>query len=306
MTSQSPSIPAAAYRDLITLRDLLRYAVSRFGQAELVFGHGSDNAWDEAVYLLLHCLHLPLDTLDPFLDAHVLPHERKRFLDLIEQRIAERKPAAYLTGEAWLQGQRFLVDPQVIVPRSPIAELLSESLTPWVTNPEDIVTILDMCTGSGCLAVLAAYAFPNALVDAVDVSEPAVALAQRNIALHGLTDRVVAHQSDLFDQLAPCRYSLIVCNPPYVHGQAMADLPPEYRHEPALALDGGEDGMDVVRRLLDEAHAYLADDGMLVLEIGHAYDQFVAAFPDLDPVWLSTAQAEDQIVLLTREQLPRV
>jgi len=295
---------AAATRDLITLRDLLRYAVSRFGQAELVFGHGSDNAWDEAVYLLLYSLHLPLDTLDPFLDARVLPHERKRFLDSIERRVTERRPAAYLTGEAWLQGQRFLVDPQVIVPRSPIAELLAESLVPWVADPEDVVTVLDMCTGSGCLAVLAAYAFPNALVDAVDVSEPAVALAQRNIALHGLTDRVAAHQSDLFDQLPPCRYSLIVCNPPYVHGQAMAALPPEYRREPALALDGGEDGMDLVRRLLDEAHAYLTDDGMLVLEIGHAYDQFVAAFPDLDPVWLSTAQAEDQIVLLKREQLP--
>jgi len=296
---------AAATHELTTLRDLLRYAVSRFTQAELVFGHGSDNAWDEAVYLLLSCLHLPLDTLDPFLDARVLPHERKQFLDLIERRVAERKPAAYLTGEAWLQGQRFLVDPQVIVPRSPIAELLAESLTPWITAPEDVVTVLDMCTGSGCLAVLAAYAFSNALVDAVDVSEPAVALAQRNIALHGLTNRVVAHQSDLFDQLPPCRYGLIVCNPPYVHAQAMATLPPEYRHEPALALAGGEDGMDLVRRLLDEAHTYLADDGILVLEIGHAYDQFVAAFPGLDPVWLSTAHAEDQIVLLKREQLPR-
>jgi len=293
-----------ATRELLTLRDLLRYAVSRFQENQLVFGHGSDNAWDEAVYLLLHCLHLPLDTLDPFLDARVLPHERKRYLDLIERRVSERKPAAYLTGEAWLQGQRFLVDPQVIVPRSPIAELLAESLSPWVVNPEDIVTVLDMCTGSGCLAVLAAQAFPNALVDAVDISVPAITLAQRNIALHGLDARVAVHQSDLFDQIPPCRYSLIICNPPYVHAQAMAQLPPEYQHEPALALDGGADGMDLVRRLLDEAHTYLADDGLLVLEIGHAYDQFVAAFPDLDPVWLSTAQAEDQIVLLKRAQLP--
>jgi len=295
-----------AYSDLLTLRDLLRYAVSRFTQAELVFGHGSDNAWDEAVYLLLHTLHLPLDTLDPFLDARTLAHERKRFLDLVERRITERKPVAYLTGEAWLQGQRFLIDPNVIVPRSPIAELLSEHLQPWVTDAEDVVTVLDMCTGSGCLAVLAAQAFPNALVDAVDISEAAVALAQRNIALHGLQDRVAAHHSDLFDQLPPCRYCLILCNPPYVHAEAMAALPPEYRHEPALALDGGEDGMDLIRRLLDEAHNYLADDGLLVLEIGHAYAQFLAAFPDLDPIWLSTAQAEDQIVLLKREQLPGV
>jgi len=301
----TPAFPCT-YSQLLTLRDLLRHAVSRFCQAELVFGHGSDNAWDEAVYLLLHTLHLPLDTLDPFLDARVLPHERKRFLDLVERRIAERKPVAYLTGETWLQGQRFLVDTQVIVPRSPIAELLSEHLSPWVTDPEDVVTVLDMCTGSGCLAVLAAQAFPNALVDAVDVSEAAVALARRNIALHGLQDRVVAHQSDLFEQLPPCRYALILCNPPYVDAQAMATLPPEYRHEPALALAGGEDGMDLVRRLLHAAHDYLADDGMLVLEIGHGCEQFTAAFPDLDPVWLDTAQAENQIVLLHREQLPRV
>jgi len=295
---------AAAHSELLTLRDLLRYAVSRFTRAELVFGHGSDNAWDEAVYLLLYCLHLPVDTLDPFLDARALPHERKRFLDLIEQRVAERKPAAYLTGEAWLQGQRFLVNEQVIVPRSPIAELLAEQLSPWVADPDEVVTVLDMCTGSGCLAILAAQAFPNALVDAVDLSDAAVALAQRNIALHDLTDRVVARHSNLFDQLPPCRYGLIVCNPPYVDARAMAHLPPEYRHEPVLALDGGEDGMDFVRRLLDQAHDYLAKDGLLVLEIGHGREAFAAAFPELEPVWLDTAQAENQIVLLQREQLP--
>lgn len=294
----------SAYLELTTLRDLLRYTISRFQAAELAFGHGSDNAWDEAAYLLLHSLHLPLDTLDPFLDARVLPYERKRFLDLVERRVTERKPAAYLTGEAWLQGQRFLIDEHVIVPRSPIAELLAEGLAPWVPDPEGVVTALDMCTGSGCLAILAAQAFPNALVDAVDISEHAVDLARRNIALHGLEDRVAAHQSDLFEQLQPCGYSLILCNPPYVNAHSMNTLPPEYRHEPRLALaGGGADGMDLVRRILADAPAYMADDGILVLEIGNEYDNFLAAFPDLDPVWLSTAQAEDQIVLLTREQL---
>jgi len=295
----------AAYSDLLTLRDLLRYALSRFGQAGLVFGHGSDNAWDEAVYLLLHCLHLPLDTLDPFLDARVLPHERKRFLDLVERRVVERKPVAYLTGEAWLQGQRFLVDEQVIVPRSPIAELLAEHLSPWVADPDDVVTVLDMCTGSGCLAILAAHAFPNALVDAVDLAPAAVALAERNIALHGVQDRVVARQSDVFAQLPPCQYQIILCNPPYVDAQAMAQLPPEYRHEPTLALAGGDDGMDFIRRFLAQVHDYMMEDGVLVLEIGHGAAAFADAFPDLDPVWLATAAAEDQILLLRRAQLDR-
>ena len=294
---------ATAYRDLLTVRDLLRYTISRFQQAELVFGHGSDNAWDEAVYLLLHSLHLPLDTLEPFLDARVLPEERKQYLDLIERRITERKPAAYLTGEAWLQGQRFIINENVIVPRSPIAELLSEGLAPWVADPESVVTVLDLCTGSGCLAILAAYAFENALVDAVDISEDALEVTAQNIALHGLQGRVSAHQSDLLDNLPPCGYSLIICNPPYVNANSMHALPPEYLAEPDLALAGGDDGMDLVRRILEQAPSYLADDGILVLEIGNEYENFLAAFPDLDPVWLSTAEAEDQIVLLTKDQL---
>jgi len=296
-------IDTHAYTQLQTLRDLLRYAVSRFQAVGLVFGHGTDNAWDEAVYLLLYSLHLPPDMLDPFLDARVLPQERKRFLDLVARRVIERKPAAYLTGEAWLQGQRFLVDAQVIVPRSPIAELLLEALAPWVQTPEEVATVLDLCTGSGCLAVLAALAFPKALVDAVDISAHAIALARRNIALHGVQDRVVAHESDLFDQLPVRQYDVIICNPPYVDAQAMASLPPEYQHEPALALAGGEDGMDLIRRILARVPAYLAPDGLLILEIGHGANAFMAAFPGLDPVWLGTAQAEDQLVLLRREQL---
>jgi len=293
----------AASQELFTLRDLLRYAISQFNASKLSFGHGSDNAWDEAVYLLLHTLHLPLDTLDPFLDARVLPDERQRFLRLVERRISERLPAAYLTGEAWLQGHRFVVDERVIVPRSPISELLMDALSPWVSDPDNVDYVLDLCTGSGCLAVLAAMAFPNAQVDAVDISEHALEVADANIEQFGLDGRMTTHRSDLFDQLPQCEYQVIVCNPPYVNTRSMEALPQEYRHEPVLALAGGEDGMDLVRRLLKDAPDYMAPEGLLILEIGNEYEHFLAAFPDLDPVWLSTQNTEDQILLLTREQL---
>lgn len=288
---------------LTTLRDLLRWAVSQFHSAGLSFGHGSDNAWDEAVYLLLHTLSLPLDTLDPFLDARVLPEERQRFLDIVRRRSVERLPAAYLTGEAWLQGHRFLVDERVIVPRSPISELLAEGLAPWIPDGEAVSHILDLCTGSGCLAILAALAFPNAQVDAVDLSDGALEVAGRNIDLYRLDGRVTACKSDLFDQLPACEYDLIICNPPYVNEESMHALPPEYRHEPELALAGGEDGMDLVRRLLADAPRFLAPEGLLVLEIGNEFEHFHRAFPELDPVWLSTETTEDHILLLTREQL---
>ncbi len=295
---------AAPHTELITLRDMLRWAVTRFRGANLVFGHGSDNAWDEAAYLLLHTLHLPLDTLEPFLDARLLERERLRCVDLIHERVTSRKPAAYLTGEAWLQGQRFLVDERVIVPRSPIAELLAEQLQPWIADPGDVTRVLDLCTGSGCLAILAALAFEEATVDAVDLSADALAVAQSNIALHAMQGRVQALRSDLFAQIpADRRYQLIVCNPPYVNSQSMTALPPEYRHEPTLALAGGTDGMDLVRRILTQAPDFLDEDGVLVLEIGHEYTHFEAAFPQLDPVWLSTETASDQILLLRRAQL---
>lgn len=295
---------ASPHTELLTLRDLLRWAVTRFRGANLVFGHGSDSAWDEAVYLMLHALHLPLDTLEPFLDARLLERERQRCVDLIHERVNSRKPAAYLTGEAWLQGERFLVDERVIVPRSPIAELLAEQLAPWVEDPDAITRVLDLCTGSGCLAILAALAFDDAQVDAVDLSADALAVTQSNIALHQLQDRVQALRSDLFAQIpVDRRYDLIICNPPYVNSQAMTALPPEYRHEPRLALAGGSDGMDLVRRILAGAADHLTDDGLLVLEIGHEQAHFQAAFPALDPIWLSTETASDQILLLRCAQL---
>lgn len=293
----------SARQELLTLRDLIRYGVSRLNGAQVALGHGSDNAWDEAVYLTLHALHLPLDTLEPFLDARVLSEERNRVLELIDRRVTERLPAAYLTNEAWLRGHRFYVDQRVIVPRSPIAELLDEGLAPWIQDALAVENVLDMCTGSGCLAILSALAFPYAHVDAVDVSPDALEVARRNVDDYGLADRLDLHESNLFDSVPPCQYDVIICNPPYVNSGSMDALPQEYRHEPQLALAGGEDGMDLVRRILEAAPRFLRPEGVLVLEIGHERDFFEAAFPQLSPVWLDTEQASDQLLLLTREQL---
>ncbi len=293
----------SARLELLTLRDLIRYGVSRLNAAGVALGHGSDNAWDEAVYLVLHALHLPLDTLEPFLDARVLDKERARVLDLIDRRVTERLPAAYLTNEAWLRGHRFYVDQRVIVPRSPIAELLDQGLAPWVADPAEVGRVLDMCTGSACLAILGALAFPHAQVDAVDVSSDALEVARRNVEDYGLEDRLALHQSNLFESLPAQRYDVIICNPPYVNSGSMDVLPEEYRHEPQLALAGGADGMDLVRRILETAPRYLSENGVLVLEIGHERPFFEAAFPELSPMWLDTEQASDQILLFTREQL---
>ena len=293
----------SARQELLTLRDLIRYGVSRLNAAQVALGHGSDNAWDEAVYLTLHALHLPLDTLEPFLDARVLSEERNRVLELIDRRVTERLPAAYLTNEAWLRGHRFYVDQRVIVPRSPIAELLDQGLAPWVQDALAVENVLDMCTGSGCLAILSALAFPYAHVDAVDVSPDALEVARRNVDDYGLADRLDLHESNLFDSLPPRLYDVIICNPPYVNSGSMDVLPQEYRHEPQLALAGGDDGMDLVRRILKDAPSRLSPIGVLVLEIGHERDFFEAAFPQLSPVWLDTEEASDQLLLLTREQL---
>lgn len=289
---------------LSTVRDLIRYGVSRLNASGVHFGHGSDNAWDEAIYLVLHALHLLPDQLDPFLDARVLPDERSSALKLIDRRCDERLPAPYLTHEAWLQGFHFYVDQRVIVPRSPIAELLVRHVEPWIRQPEEVSSVLDLCTGSGCLAIIAAHAFPQALVDATDISQDALDVAARNVAEHGLRERVGLYHGSLFEPLpADSRYDLILSNPPYVNSESMATLPEEYRREPELALAGGVDGMDVVTAILGRAPEFLTDEGLLLIEIGHERTHFEAAFPHLDPVWLDTAGASDQILLLTREQL---
>ena len=301
--STLPSAYTEAVQELRSLRDLLRWTMSQFERHQLQFGHGSDNAWDEAIYLLLYSLDLPLDRLEPFLDATTTQSERERFVQLVQRRCEERLPAAYITGEAWLQGLRFKVSPDCIIPRSPISELLITQLAPWIEDSNRIESVLDVCTGSACLAILAALTFPNAHVDGVDISPAALAIAKQNIEDYGLEDRVCALHSDLYQAVAGKKYDLIISNPPYVNESSMQALPPEYLHEPRLALAGGDDGMDLVRTIIAQAAEQLNDDGILVLEIGNEYDHFCAAFPQLEPVWLSTETADDQILLLYKEQL---
>lgn len=291
------------YDELQTVRDIIRYAVSEFNRAQLFFGHGSDNAWDEAVYLTLFSLNLPLDNLDPFLDARLLKEEKKRCLTLIQERVKKRVPLAYLTGEAWLQGHRFIVTEDVLVPRSPISELIAEQLQPWVADPDAPLNILDMCTGSGNLAILAALEFPHSHVDAADISPKALAVAKQNVELYKLGLQVHLHQTDLFKDLHPKAYDVIICNPPYVNSTSMEELPAEYKNEPALALAGGEDGMDVIRKILYAAPNYLSEDGFMLLEIGHEYENFLTAFPSISPTLLETETTDESILLLTREEL---
>ncbi|NWG31023.1 MAG: 50S ribosomal protein L3 N(5)-glutamine methyltransferase [Rhodocyclaceae bacterium] len=289
--------------DLITIRDWLRWGVSRFHEAKLFFGHGCDNAHDEAAWLILHALHLPPDRLDPYLDARLTRHERLAVLELLQQRITRRLPAAYLTHEAWQAGLRFYVDERVLIPRSYFADLLVEGFSPWVEDPEAIESALDLCTGSGCLAILMAHAFPNAKIDAADLSADALEVAKRNVADYGLEDRIRLIQGDLFENLGKRKYDLIISNPPYVTAQAMRELPPEYRHEPALALAAGEDGLDIVRRILAGAKAHLKPHGLLAVEVGHNRDLVEAAFPQLPLTWLDTESGEGKIFLLRREDL---
>jgi ribosomal protein L3 glutamine methyltransferase len=293
-----------ARAELKTLRDVLRFAVSRFNEAQLAFGHGTDNAFDEAVYLILHALHLPLDRLDPFLDARLTRSEMGRVLDLIERRVVERCPAAYLTREAWLGDVRFYVDERVIVPRSFIAELIRERLAPWLADAGKVSSALDLCTGSGCLAVLLAHFFPEASVVATDVSAGALAVAHRNIAEHAVDERVELVESDVFSALSGRRFDLIVSNPPYVTDAAMAALPGEYRREPEQALAGGADGMDVVRRIVSGAAAHLTDEGLLVVEVGQNRGCVEAAFPHLPLVWPTTSGGEDRVFVAARADLP--
>jgi len=287
-----------------TVRDLLRFAVTRFNQAELSFGHVSANAYDEAAYLVLHTLHLPLDLLEPFLDAKLTAAEVDAVLSVIERRATERVPAAYITQEAWMHGFHFYVDERVIVPRSFIGELLQDGLQPYVEDPEQVGAVLELCTGSGCLAILAAHAFPNADIDAVDLSKPALEVATRNVDEYKLDERIALFEGDLFTPLPERRYDVIITNPPYVNADSMASLPAEYRHEPEMALAGGSDGMDIVRRIISQARNWLTDDGVLVVEIGNERANVEAAFGGLDLVWLSTSAGDDNVFLIQAADLP--
>lgn len=287
-----------------TIRDLLRYAVTRFNTAQLFFGHGSNNALDEAAYLILHTLKLPLDKLDPFLDARLLPEEIDAVLKVIERRASERVPAAYITNEAWLGDYRFYVDERVIVPRSFIAELIPDQFAPWVADPESVTNILELCTGSGCLPIMLADAFPNAHVDAVDISPDALAVARRNVDDYELQSRITLIESDLYADLPKNKiYDVIVTNPPYVNAGSMSKLPQEYLREPQIALAGGTDGMDLVRRIVAGASERLSRDGVLIVEIGNEKQFAEAAFPDLELTWLSTSAGDDMVFLVTADQL---
>ena len=290
---------------LNTLGDCVEYAEQAFIEADLYFGHGSLDAFDEAVYLVLHTLQLPLDELDGVWERRVNRAERDQISGVINRRVSERIPAAYLTHEAWLGPHRFYVDERVIVPRSFIAELLRDELAPWVDDAATVARVLDLCTGSACLAIVAALTFPNATVDAVDLSDDALEVAKINITDYALAGRITVMHSDLFSGLAGQKYNLILTNPPYVTAASMRALPDEYRREPAMALASGEDGLDHVRAILRDAPAHLTEHGLLVVEVGFNRDAVEAAFPQLALTWLETSAGDGVVFLITREELQR-
>ena len=288
-----------------TVGDAVRLGTRQFEAARLVFGHGTTNAFDEAAYLTLHALGLPPDELEPYLDTQLDLRQTGKILRLFQRRIRERKPAAYLTREAWLGNFRFYVDERVIVPRSFIAELLRDDLAPWIAEPGKIGSALDLCTGSGCLAVLLAHSFPRAKIDAADIAGDALRVARRNVADYRLGSRIRLIKSDLFGSLPGKRYDLIVSNPPYVRNAIMRRLPREYQREPEIALAGGKDGLAAVRIILHLAAQHLKPGGLLVVEVGHNRRQVEKAFPRLAFTWPETSGGDDCVFLLDRDQLPR-
>lgn len=292
------------HQELFTIRDWLRYAVSRFEASDIFYGHGTDNAYDEAVWLILSALHLPHDTLNNFLDARLLTEERIKIAGFIEERISKHTPTAYLLKEAWLQGYKFYVDERVLIPRSFIAELLvNDGLLPWIEYPELVTAAADICTGSGCLGVLLADAYPDATVDIIDISSDAIDVCNINIANYGLHERITAIQSDMFTTLKGKTYDLIISNPPYVDAPSMAALPAEYRNEPQLALGSGVGGLDHTHTILNEAAHYLNDGGILIVEIGHNRNALIEAYPYLPFTWLEVSSGDEFVFLLTKEHL---
>ena len=287
---------------LMTLRDLVRWGASRFNESGLVYGHGTDNALDEALALVLHALHLDHDLPADFLDARVTTVERSRVLDLYRRRADDRVPAAYLTNQARFAGHWYYVDERVLVPRSPIAELIEHRFEPWL-EPDTTGRVLDLCTGSGCIAIACAHALPAARVDATELSPAAAEVARRNVVEHGVEDRVEVAVGDLYAPVGSAVYDLIVSNPPYVNRPDLDALPGEYRHEPELGFAAGEDGLDVVRRILRDAPAHLAPDGILVVEVGGSAPALVDAYPQVPFLWLEFERGGDGVFLLTAQQL---
>lgn len=295
--------------EIITIRDWIRLAVSEFEASDIFYGHGTDNAYDEAVWLIMSALHLPMDTLNNFLDARLTITERTKLAALIEQRITQHTPTAYLVKEAWLQGLKFYVDERVLIPRSFIAELLNQDdsgnwgLSPWIEFPELVESAADICTGSGCLGILLASAFPNAAVDVIDISQDAIDVTNINIANYGLQEQVTAIQSDMFAALKGKKYDIIISNPPYVDAPSMAALPAEYQNEPQLALGSGVAGLDHTHTILREAANHLNDDGILIVEIGHNREALEAAYPTIVFNWLDVSSGNEFVFLLTKTQL---
>jgi len=299
------NISDEAIIELYTLRDMLRWVVSQFNMANLFYGHGTDNAWDEAVALVLHAVHLPPDISPQVIDARLTTNERRKIVRLVLRRIKERIPIAYLTHEAWFAGLPFYVDQRVLIPRSPIAELIQRHFSPWIAE-ENVTRILDLCTGSGCIAIVCALELSHAKVDAVDISQDALAVAKLNIEKHNVAEQVQLVQSDLFTALKGHKYDIIVSNPPYVSMDEMAQLPPEYRHEPALGLAAGTQGLDFVTRILKEAPNYLTDHGILIVEVGNSEVELVNRYPLVPFTWLEFQQGEGGVFMLTAEQLKQV
>lgn len=291
-----------ALNELFTIRDLVRYGVTLFNGEGLYFGHGTDNALDESSALVLYALHLPHDLPGHFMDARLTENEKSDILDLFDRRVNERTPIAYLTHEAWFANHKFYVDNRVLVPRSPIAELINNQFEPWVES-ENVDTILDLCTGSGCIAIACAYALPDALVDAVDISRDALDVAEINVGQHHMEEQVELIQSDLFSELEGRKYDLIVTNPPYVDVEEMTNLPDEYRQEPELGLASGDDGLDAIRIILQQAATYLNPEGVLIAEVGASDEALQDAFPAVPFVWLDFEQGGNGVFTLSRDQL---
>jgi ribosomal protein L3 glutamine methyltransferase len=295
-------MPKADRASLLTLGDFFHFAVRRFRAARLAYGHGTTNAVDEAAFLVLEALRLPIHTLDPWLDLRPTPAERARLATLIEARAALRMPAPYLLGAAYMHGVRFHIDRRALIPRSFIGDMLAHGTLP-IGDPSKVRRVLDLCTGSGCLAILAAFAFPRAKIDAVDLSPGALALARRNVASHRLGDRITLHRGDLFAPLTGQRYDLILTNPPYVDAKGMARLPPEYLHEPRLALAAGDDGLDLVHRILADTPRHLTKNGALLCELGRGRPPLEKAYPHLPFLWLETEQSQGEVFWIAGNDL---
>lgn len=302
----APALRSDALAELKTIRDWLRFGVTTFTGQNISFGHGTETALDEAAFLILRTLSLPVDALEPWLDARLTPAEREAIYDILQKRIETRLPAPYLVNEAWIGPYKFYVDERVIIPRSFIGELMCEGLDAVVGDPTPVSSVLDLCTGSGCLAIIAADMFPNASIDAVDISADALAVAQKNVDDHDLADRITLAESNLFEALTGKRYDLIISNPPYVTDDAVAAFPPEWAHEPRLAHAGGADGLVLVRSMLETARDHLSDNGTLIVEVGQTEGRLERDYPHLPFLWLDTQTTGGEVFALPASSLPAV